>query len=303
MQTSFSLAEYPLGGKRNQGAGYPPAMSDLLRVAAVQLTSGADKAANLEKAGALVAQAAGLGAELIVLPEKWNLIGAAQTLHAGAEPLDGGESVEALREWARTYGVAIVGGSIVERRDGREKLSNTSLLVDREGEVAAVYRKIHLFDVDVAGQRYRESDAEEPGDEAVAGSVAGWEIGLTVCYDLRFPELFRVLALEGAEVITVPANFTLMTGRDHWHVLLRARAIENQLYVIAPGQLGEPVPGKRSYGRSLIVDPWGVVVAQAPDAETVVVAELDRARLIEIRRTLPSLASRRPEAYGAPARR
>ena len=277
-------------------------MPDRIRVACVQLTSRADKAANLEKTEQLVAKAAASGADVVLLPEKWNAIGGVETLHEAAETIEGGESVEAMRGWASRHGITLVGGSITERREGREKLSNTSLVFDPDGELVAVYRKIHLFDVDVGGNRYRESEAEEPGDEAVVARLEGWPIGLTVCYDLRFPELYRILALEGAELVTVPAHFTLYTGKDHWHVLLRARAIENQNYVAAAAQIGETIPGKPSYGRSLIADPWGTVVAQAPDEETVVSAELDRERLLEVRRNLPSLANRQADAYRWPAR-
>ena len=291
---------------RGGGGFHPPkailsAVPDRIRVACVQLTSRADKAANLERAERLVSRAASTGADVVVLPEKWNAIGDVETFRAVAEPLEGGESVEAMRGWARTHGITLVGGSITERREGREKLSNTCVVFDSEGEVAGVYRKIHLFDVDVGGHRYRESDAEEPGGEPVVARLEGWPIGLTVCYDVRFPELYRILTLEGAELLAVPANFTLFTGKDHWHVLLRARAIENQAYVAAAAQVGETVPGKPSYGRSVIVDPWGTVLAQAPDEETVVSAELDRARLVEIRRNLPSLANRVPGAYRWPA--
>jgi deaminated glutathione amidase len=163
-----------------------------------------------------------------------------------------------------------------------------------------VYRKIHLFDVEVGGHVYRESEAEEPGDEPVVVRTGEWTVGLSICYDLRFPELYRVLALEGGELLTVPSHFTLHTGRDHWEVLLRARAIENSCYVAAAAQIGETRPGKPSYGRSLIADPWGLVLAQAPDEECVIGAELDRERVEEVRRNLPSLASRRPEAYRWP---
>jgi predicted amidohydrolase len=270
---------------------------DRIRVACVQMTSRADKAANLEAAERLVAQAASTGADVVVLPEKWNAIGAADVLHAAAEPLDGGESTAAMADWARRQGITVVGGSITERRDGRKKLSNTSLVFDPEGNVVATYRKIHLFDVEVGGVTYRESEAEEPGDEAVVAHVEGWRIGLSVCYDVRFPELYRILALEGAELVTVPAHFTTPTGRDHWHVLLRARAIENQCYVAAAAQVGETLPGKPAYGRSVIVDPWGTVLAQAPDEQIVITAEADRARLQEIRAKLPSLANRQPDAY------
>ena len=275
-------------------------MPDRIRVACVQLTSRADKAENLEKTERLVAQAAASGADVVLLPEKWNAIGGVETLHEAAETIEGGESVEAMRGWAAQHGITLVGGSITERREGREKLSNTSLVFDPDGELVALYRKIHLFDVDVGGHRYRESDAEEPGDEPVVARLEDWPIGLSVCYDVRFPELYRILALEGAELVTVPAHFTLYTGRDHWHVLLRARAIENQLYVAAAAQVGETTPGKPSYGRSLIADPWGIVLAQAPDEETVISAELDRERLREIRRNLPSLANRQAAAYRWP---
>jgi predicted amidohydrolase len=276
-------------------------MPDRIRVACVQMTSRADKAANLENAAQLVAHAAATGADIVVLPEKWNAIGDAEVYHANAEPLEGGESVAAMSEWARTHGITLAGGSIAEHRDGREKLSNTSIVFDPEGEIVAVYRKIHLFDVEVGGVVYRESEAEEPGDRAVVAEAEDWKLGLTVCYDVRFPELYRILALEGAELVTVPAHFTTPTGKDHWHVLLRARAIENQLYVAAAAQVGETLPGKPAYGRSLIADPWGVVLAQAPDEPTVITAEVDRARLRDIREKLPSLKNRVADAYRWPA--
>jgi predicted amidohydrolase len=275
-------------------------MTDRLRVACIQMTSRADKAANLEHADQLVARAAAGGADLVVLPEKWNAIGDAATLEAAAEPLDGGESVDAMVGWARGHGISIVGGSITERREGREKLSNTCVMLDSSGDIAAVYRKIHLFDVEVGGHVYRESEAEEPGEETVVADAEGWRLGLTVCYDLRFPELYRILTLEGAELLTVPAHFTLYTGKDHWHPLLRARAIENQCYVAAAAQIGETRPGRASYGRSLIADPWGIVLAEAPDEPTVIAAELDRSRMEDIRAFLPSLASRQPQAYRWP---
>ena len=275
-------------------------MPDRIRVACVQMTSRSDKAANLETAERLVTQAASTGADVVVLPEKWNAIGDAELYHATAEPLEGGESVAAMSAWAGGHGITLVGGSIAERREGREKLSNTSIVFDPEGRVAAVYRKIHLFDVEVGGVVYRESEAEEPGDEPVVCEAEDWKIGLSVCYDVRFPELYRILALDGAELVTVPAHFTTPTGKDHWHVLLRARAIEDQLYVAAAAQIGETLPGKPAYGRSLIVDPWGLVLAQAADEETVVSAELDRAHLRDIRAKLPSLANRQANAYRWP---
>ena len=277
-------------------------MPDRIRVACVQMTSRSDKAANLETAQRLVTQAASTGADVVVLPEKWNAIGDAAVYHATAEPLDGGPSVAAMSDWAQQHGITLVGGSIAERREGRDKLSNTSVVFDPEGRVVAVYRKIHLFDVEVGGVVYRESEAEEPGDEPVVAEAEDWKIGLTVCYDIRFPELYRILALQGAELVTVPAHFTTPTGKDHWHVLMRARAIENQLYVVAAAQIGETLRGKPAYGRSLIADPWGIVIAQAPDEETVISAELDRAHLQSIRAKLPSLANRQADAYRWPTR-
>ena len=276
-------------------------MADRLRVACVQLTSRDDKAANLDTAERLVARAAATGADLVVLPEKWNGIGAAEALRELAEPLDGGESVAAMARWARTHGIALVGGSITERREGRAKLSNTCCVFDRDGALVAVYRKIHLFDVKVGGLVYRESEAEEPGEEPVVAQVEDWAVGLSVCYDVRFPELYRILALEGSELLTVPAHFTLVTGKDHWELLLRARAVENQCYVAAAAQVGETMPGRPSYGRSLIADPWGIVLAVAPDEETVIAAELDRARMRAVRERLPALANRQPDAYRWPA--
>ncbi len=275
-------------------------MPDRIRVACVQMTSRTDKAANLETAERLVAQAATIGADVVVLPEKWNGIGDAAYYHATAEPIDGGESVTAMSSWARAHGITLVGGSIVELRDGRDKRSNTSLVFDADGEIVATYRKIHLFDVEVGGVLYRESESEEPGEDAVVAEAEGWKLGLSVCYDVRFPELYRILALDGAQLVTVPAHFMTPTGKDHWHVLLRARAIENQLYVAAAAQIGETLPGKPAYGRSLIVDPWGLVLAQAPDEETVITAELDLAHLEDIRAKLPSLANRQANAYRWP---
>jgi predicted amidohydrolase len=270
-----------------------------MRAAAVQLNSTADKARNLEAAERLVREAAADGATLIALPERWNLLGDSRALLDGAEELDG-PSLTAARDWARELGIHLLAGSIAERVEGSQPMSNTSVLIDAGGEIAACYRKIHMFDVEVGGVTYRESEHEQPGEEIVIGTVGEIELGLTVCYDLRFPELYRILAVRGARVITVPSAFTLATGRDHWEVLLRARAIENQAFVVAPNQFGEAPPHYSSYGRSAIVDPWGVVLAQAPDEECFVAAHLDFEAQERIRSSLPSLANRRPEAYRWP---
>jgi deaminated glutathione amidase len=271
-----------------------------VRVAAVQLTSTADRGRNLATADRLTRAAAAAGAQLVVLPEKWAVLGTPEETAAGAEPFDG-PALSWARSTARELGVDLVAGSIAERVPEREKGSNTSVHIGPDGEVRAVYRKIHMFDVEVGGRTYRESAHEDGGEEIVLSETAGGvELGLTVCYDLRFPELYRILAVRGARVLTVPAAFTLATTRDHWEVLLRARAIEDQAFVIAANQVGEHAKGYRSGGRSMIVDPWGVVLAQAPDAETFITAELDLDRQAEIRRTLPSLANRRPQAYAWP---
>ena len=270
-----------------------------MRAAAVQLNSTDDKQRNLQTAERLVRAAADDGAELIALPEKWNLLAAGEALRAGAEELDG-PTTTAARSWARELGVQLVAGSIAERVSGRDKLANTSVLVGPDGEIEATYRKIHMFDVDVGGIAYRESDHEEPGDEIVVADAGGVAVGMSVCYDLRFPELYRILAVRGARVIVVPSAFTLHTGKDHWEVLLRTRAIENGAFVVAPNQVGEAPPHYHSYGRSAIVDPWGVLLATAPDGEGFVAAELDFGLQDRIREALPALANRRPEAYTWP---
>ncbi len=269
-----------------------------MRVAAVQLNSTGEKARNLEAAERLVRAAAAAGAELVALPEKWNLLAAGEELVAGAETLDG-PSLSAARAWARDLGIHLLAGSVAEQ--GPEgKAFNTSVLVGPGGEDLALYRKIHMFDVDVGGISYRESDNEKPGEEIATAPLADTIVGLSVCYDLRFPELFRILAVRGARILTIPSAFTLTTGRDHWEVLLRARAIENQAFVLAPNQVGEAPPHFSSSGRSMIVDPWGVVLATAPDEECFVAAELDFAVQERVRESLPSLANRRPQAYAWP---
>jgi predicted amidohydrolase len=270
-----------------------------MRAAAVQLNSQDNKERNLEVAERLVRDAARDGAELIALPEKWNLLGSSEALLDGAEPLEG-PSLSAARGWARELGVHLLAGSIAERVEGQERLFNTSVLIGPQGDDLAAYRKIHMFDVEVGGVTYRESEHEQGGEEIVTASLGDLELGLTVCYDLRFPELYRILAVRGARVITVPSAFTAPTGRAHWEVLLRARAIENQAFVIAPNQIGEAPPHYDSYGHSAIVDPWGAVLAIAPDEQCFVAADLDLAEQDRVREKLPSLANRRPEAYRWP---
>ncbi len=271
-----------------------------MRVAAVQLNSGAELAANVAVAERLVRGAAADGASLVVLPEKWTAMGSEEDLRAAAQTLEGG-AISRMRELARELSVEIVAGSILERVAGREKLANTSVHIDRLGEIRAVYRKLHMFDVELGGRVYRESELEEPGDEIVLSHTEeGLGLGLSICYDLRFPELYRILAVRGALLIALPAAFTLPTTRDHWETLVRARAIENQAFVIAANQYGAHPAGQHSGGRSMIVDPWGVLLAQAPDGQGHVVADLDLERQREIRSSLPALANRRPRAYRWP---
>ena len=276
-----------------------------MRVAAVQLTSTAEKATNLATAAELMAEAVAEGAELIVLPEMFNCLGSGAELRAGAEPLDG-PTGEWAAEQARTHGIVLVAGSFIE--DGGTAADrrnfNTCCVYGADGERIAVYRKIHLFDVDVPGAEYHESKVIAPGDEVVvvdpALTAPPLHLGLSICYDLRFPELFRIAALGGANVLTLPAAFTAKTGPPHWEVLIRARAIENQVFLVAAGQYGASNDTLRWHGHSMIVDPWGVILAESPDGVGVVVADLDFSEQDRVRRILPSLANRRPSAYRWP---
>jgi deaminated glutathione amidase len=274
-----------------------------MRAAAVQLNSNEDKARNLEIAERLIRRAAADGAELVVLPEKFSVLGSPEHLSEGAEPLDG-PTLGWAGSLAGELGIWLVAGSIVERVETDDKLRNTSVLLDPDGVVRAVYRKIHMFDVEVGGITYRESDVEAPGEEIVVADAGPLKLGLAVCYDLRFPELFRVMAVDGAQAFTLPSAFTIPTGRAHWEVLIRARAIENQAFVVAAGQVGRHPPDHESFGHSMIVDAWGTVRASAADEpERVVTADLDLEAQADVRAKLPSLANRQPDAYRRPALR
>jgi deaminated glutathione amidase len=264
-----------------------------MRAAAVQLQSTPDRERNLEAADRLTREAAKAGADLVVLPEKWPVLGTPEQTVAGAEPLDG-PAVSWARATARELGIDLVAGSIAEHVEGRERGSNTSVHVGPDGELHGVYRKIHMFDVEVGGQVYRESEHEAPGDEVVVSETdGGVELGLTVCYDLRFPELYRILAVRGARVLTVAAAFTLATTREHWEILLRARAIENQAYVVAPAQGGIHAGGRATYGHTMVVDPWGEVLGVRVTDAGMVLAEIDLDLILNIRAKLPALSNRR----------
>lgn len=265
---------------------------ECVRAAVVQLLADEDTPRNIARAGELVQAAAVSGASVVVLPEKWNWWGPASRTGEGAEPL-GGPSLTAARLWARELGITVVAGSVLEAIGDGARAFNTSVLIAPDGRDLAIYRKIHLFDVTVGDREYRESACTEPGDALATARVGEMIVGLSVCYDLRFPELYRGLVTAGATVLSVPANFTRETGRDHWEVLLRARAIEDQCFVLAAGQCGEHATGEGAWGHSMIVDPWGVVLAEVPDGEGFACADLDPSVQQRIRESLPALRNRR----------
>ena len=268
-------------------------MSEPYLAAAVQMCSGESKAANLKAATRQVERAAQLGAQVVALPELFNCLGRTEIMLQEAEGIPGPTS-EAMGSLARRLGIILVAGSICERDVEVGKVFNTCLLIDSSGQLQARYRKMHLFDIDLPGQvSYQESSWLSPGDDVVAVPTERGCFGLSICYDLRFPELYRRLIEAGAELLMVPAAFTLATGKDHWQVLLRSRAIENQVFVVAPNQFGQPTPQFTAYGRSTIIDPWGTPLAVAPDGEAMILAQIDPDQQQEIRRHLPALAHRR----------
>lgn len=265
-----------------------------MRVAAIQLRSTDDLAANLDAAGAFVREAAERGARFVALPENFAFLRREGRPVPCAQGLDG-EVIGGARKWAEAHGVWLLAGSFPEATGG-ERIHNTSVLIGPDGAIAACYRKMHLFDVDLSAQggaAYRESATIAPGDAVVVAETPFGGVGLSICYDLRFPELYREQARRGARFLCVPSAFARETGRDHWEVLLRARAIENQAYVVAPAQWGRHAEDRSSHGRSLIVDPWGVVLALAPDRPCVIVADCPGEHLDGIRAGLPALRHRR----------
>jgi predicted amidohydrolase len=258
------------------------------------MVSTGDKANNLETATRLVRQAASLGARLVGLPENFAWMGSEHERPSAAEPLDG-PTLSRMAELARERRITLLAGSVLESGAPGGRLYNTSVLFGPGGERLAVYRKMHLFDVDVGdGATYQESAAVAPGTEVVAAQTEVGKLGLSVCYDLRFPELYRRLASkEGATLLAVPAAFTLMTGKDHWEVLLRARAIENQCYVLAPAQFGRHSEKRVTYGHALVADPWGLVIGRASEGEGLAVGEVDPDVLRRVRQSIPCLSHRR----------
>jgi len=261
--------------------------------AAIQMAANSDKAANLDRAERLVRLAAARGANLAVLPEVFNWRGKRAEDRAAAETLEG-ESITRMAALARELRIHLVAGSITELADGESRSYNTSVLLGPDGSRLAIYRKIHLFDVDLPGRvTIRESDAKLPGSNVVTATTPIGAIGLTICYDIRFPELYRELVFAGAQIITLPSAFTFPTGEAHWETLIRARAIENQVYMIAPAQFGPNVHGFSDYGNSMIVDPWGRVLARAADQEGVVIAPVDLDYQERVRRELPALTHAR----------
>jgi predicted amidohydrolase len=271
-------------------------MEKPVTVAAVQLSSQDDLAQNLERVRAMVGEARARGADVVLLPENFAYFGDEEQKRVIAEDLDAAEGPigRTLAELARAERVWIVGGGLPERSSDERRPFNTCAVYAPGGALAARYRKVHLFDVDLPdGTRYRESEATMAGGEAVISDVAGLSLGLSVCYDVRFPELYRALASKGADAVVVPAAFTLQTGKDHWMVLLRARAIESQVYVIAAAQWGKHPRGRQTFGKSCVIDPWGEVIAQASEGEGLALATLDPAYLARVRALVPSLRHRR----------
>ncbi len=268
-----------------------------ITAAAIQMSSTPYKAENFETAERLIREAVSAGAELVALSELWSCHGLEEVYRENAEPIPG-LTTDFLGELARELGVWVLGESMLEGDPGgAEQLFNTSIFLEPSGEMVASYRKIHLFDVKAPDREYVESRAIAPGCEAVTAKAGTATLGLSVCYDLRFPELYRLLALRGAEVLAVPSAFTLQTGKDHWELLLRARAVENQAYVVAPAQWGRKADGRWTYGRTMIVDPWGTVLAACPDRDGYALATLDLDYLDRLRAEFPALANRRPETY------
>ena len=263
------------------------------KIAAVQMISGPDIAANLEQAERLIAQAAAAGASLVALPEYFLIIGGDDEVRLAArEHPDAGPVQKFLSDAAKRYGVWLVGGSLPLFGVDPTKMRNTCLVFDDSGRRVARYDKIHLFSLELGTESYEESRTIEPGDKVVAFDSPLGRIGLAICYDLRFPELFR--ALGEVDLLVLPSAFTEVTGRAHWELLLRARAIENQCYLMAPAQGGKHPTGRMTHGNSMIVDPWGEMLARLDKGAGIITADIDPQRIAQVRKSLPALRHRFP---------
>jgi predicted amidohydrolase len=265
-----------------------------MKIAALQMVSTPSVARNLDAASALLARAAAEGAELAVLPEYFCIMGRSdRDKLAVAEPFGDGPIQRMLSDAAREHGIWLVGGTMPIATGDADRVMNSNLVFSPDGTLAARYDKIHLFRYDNGRERYDEGRTLNAGSEPVAFQAGDWRVGLSVCYDLRFPELYRALMRPPCDLLCVPSAFTHPTGAVHWEVLLRARAIENQCYVIAAAQGGQHENGRRTFGHSLVIDPWGEIVAVLPEGEGIVTAELKRERIVEVRTQLPALEHRR----------
>ncbi|MGR3311179.1 MAG: carbon-nitrogen hydrolase family protein [Candidatus Brocadiales bacterium] len=270
-----------------------------ITVAAVQLNSGEDKEKNLKIACGLIDRATALGARVVILPEMFNCYTTMAAMVRCAENVNG-PTINALTKKAKENKINIICGSIFEKAEKDGRAYNASVALNSEGEILEIYRKIHLFDVDISGQvTFKESQGVASGNKIVTVEIEGFTAGITICYDLRFPELFRTLTLRGAQIIFMPSAFTAATGRFHWEALLKARAIENQVYIVAANQFGTHPNGLKSYGRSMIIDPYGRVIAEAgTDGETVITSTLDMDLMENTRKEMPLLQHRRGDLYG-----
>jgi len=266
--------------------------AEVFRVAAVQTVSGGDVAVNLACIEPLVADAAGRGAKLVLLPEYFGIFGAGASDKVAVREPDGkGPQQDFLERLAREHGIWIIGGTVPIEIEDPQRVRSASLVFDPGGRRVARYDKVHLFAFNQGSEHYDEGRTIEPGSGPVGFDAPCGRVGLSVCYDLRFPELYR--AYRDAVLIVVPSAFTAVTGAAHWHVLLKARAIENQCYVLAAAQGGVHPNGRRTYGHSILIDPWGSIVAELEEGPGIVIGDIDPERIAQVRRELPALAHRR----------
>jgi len=269
-------------------------MSESIRAACIQLNSGDRQNDNLERTAQLIGRAVSQGCSLLLLPENFSFMGGKERDKlAIAENRDDSSTIRFLADQAKEHGVTIVGGTLPLQTGDAGRVRNSCPVLSDSGELVACYDKMHLFDVSLPDESYRESDTVEAGATPESVDIGDWKMGLSVCYDLRFPELYRHYSSIGCNILTVPAAFTVPTGRAHWEILLRARAIENQCYVLAAGQCGTHPGGRRTWGHSMIIDPWGEVIATAIGDEEIVAAELSLVELTRVRHALPALTHRR----------